>query len=390
MDAHQRFMRLALDLAARGRGRTNPNPMVGAVVVKEKRIIGTGYHQAPGEPHAELIALREAGIDAKGATLYVNLEPCCHYGRTPPCVEALVEAGIERVVVAMVDPNPQVNGKGIEQLRKDGIEVKVGVLEDEARRLNEVFTKFITTGEPFVTVKTAMSFDGKIATRTGDSRWISGESSRHQVHLLRSQVDGIVVGINTILQDDPLLTTRLAGEPDARNAARIILDTRGRLPLKANVVDLAPRITTIAAITDEASPHHRESLEKRGVEIWELPQKQDRVSLKALLKRAGERGFSSLMVEGGGMLNYSFLEENLIDKLYLFLAPVIIGGRDAPTPFSGKGVETLRDAWRISKLEVKQFGEDLLLVGYPKREVTKEREIDVYGNNRRSGSSGVL
>ena len=362
-----KYMEMALQLAARGRGNTSPNPLVGAVLVKGGQVVGSGYHQAAGAPHAEVVALQEAGPEAAGCTLYVNLEPCCHHGRTPPCVEAILKAGVQKVVVAMTDPNPQVNGKGVKFLQDRGIEVKTGVLAGEARQLNEVFIKYVTSGEPFVLVKTAMSMDGKIATHTGDTRWITGEKARHWVQRLRSEVDGVVVGIETVLRDDPALTTRLEDDPAARDAARIIVDSKGRLPLDARIINPTSTAPTILAVSDKASRQHILQLRDLGVEVWELPTRQGGICLKSLLKALGEQQFSYLLVEGGGTLNYSFLEENLIDKLCLFVAPMVCGGSKAPTPFGGKGVDRLSEAWGIFQLKVEEFGGDLLLSGYPRK-----------------------
>ncbi len=389
MDADERFMWMTLDLARQGRGLTNPNPMVGVVVVKDGEVVGTGYHKVAGGSHAEIIALQKAGERARGATLYANLEPCSHQGKTPPCVEAIITAGIKKVVVAMNDPNPLVNGKGIRFLSKNGVKVKVGILEEKARHLNEIFIKYITTRKPFVIVKTAMSLDGKIATRKGDSRWITGEKSRQMAHRLRSRADGIVVGIETVLHDDPALTTRIADDKDHnKDAARIILDSKARLPLDAKVINADSNAPTIVVVTEEAPQERCNALISQGVEVIVLPSHEGKVSLKALMEILGQREITCLLVEGGGTVNYSFMEENLIDKLYLFLAPIICGGRNAPTSFSGEGIDILNKAWAVSNLELKQYGEDLLLIGYPNKR--EERETDVYGNSRGDGNSTVI
>ncbi len=381
MDADERFMWMALDLARQGRGYTSPNPMVGSVVVKDGEVVGTGFHKAAGTAHAEDIALEKAGEQARGATLYVNLEPCCHHGRTPPCVEKIIDSGIKKVVVAMTDPNPVVNGKGMDILRENGVKVKAGILEEHARQLNEIFVKYITTGRPFVIVKAASTLDGKLATREGDSRWITGEKARQQVHRLRSRADGILVGIETVLHDNPYLTTRLAeedgsgyagtggsDEKENRDAVRIILDSRARLPLDARVINRESPAPTIVAVTDEAEPGRCAALQEQGVEVLRLPAKNGLVSLPALMKTLGDREMTCLLVEGGGTVNYSFLEEDFVNKLYMFYAPIVCGGRNAPSSFGGSGIERIEEAWRITNIEFKQYGEDLLLIGYPHKE----------------------
>jgi diaminohydroxyphosphoribosylaminopyrimidine deaminase/5-amino-6-(5-phosphoribosylamino)uracil reductase len=367
MDSDERFMWVALDLARQGRGKTNPNPMVGAVIVKEGEVVATGFHYRAGERHAEIIALEEAGERARGATIYVNLEPCSHYGRTPPCVDAIIEAGIRKAVIATIDPNPLVSGRGIRQLKEAGVKVKLGVLEERAKRLNEVFLKYITSKTPFLIVKSAMTLDGKIATGQGQSRWITGEKSRKFVHRLRLMSDGIMVGINTVIQDDPLLTVRLVESESGHNPVRIIVDSKGRLPLNANVVKTARDYKTILATTQLAPSAKLTDLSALGVEILKLPPKGNRVNLGALMSALGEMEISVLMVEGGGTLNYSLLEENLIDKVYFFLAPLLFGGKNAPTSFEGNGISRVENSWVIQNMEIKQLAHDLLLIGYPGR-----------------------
>jgi len=361
LNVEEQYMNMALQLARQGEGWTSPNPMVGAVLVNEDGVVATGYHRYPGGTHAEVEALNQAGDKAKGSTLYVNLEPCCHFGKTSPCTEALIRAGVAEVVIALVDPNPRVAGKGMERLQEAGINVRTGILEKEARRLNEAFIKFITTGLPFVTLKTATTLDGKVATCRGDTRWITGEASREEVHRLRHRVDGIVTGIHTVLQDDPSLNTRIEG---GRDAARIIVDTRARLPLDARVVKLSSEAPTLLAAGENASLENKKILERKGVEVITLPQEGGMVSLSSLLEELGKRNMISLMVESGGTLNYSFLEKGLVDKIYAFMAPVICGGEQAPTSFEGKGATLLREAWRLKEVETEPFGEDLLVTGY--------------------------
>lgn len=366
MAVDDRFMWAALDLARRGRGKTEPNPMVGAVVVCDGQIVGTGYHRAAGDIHAEVMALQKAGKSAAGAMLYVNLEPCVHQGRTGPCTEAIIAAGISMVVAAMEDPNPLVSGKGFQRLREAGVKVKVGVLEEKARRLNEVFIKHITTGRPFVIVKTAVTADGKIATRTGRSRWITGEKARAFVHRLRNNSDAIAVGIDTVMQDDPRLTARLE-ESGGKDPRRVVIDSRARLPIDARMINMPSRAATILATTAAAPPEKRRVLEEKGVEILLLPERGGRVDLDALMGELGKRGVCQLLVEGGGTLNYSLLQAGLIDKVMLFIAPLIVGGRDSPTSFGGSGVAGLEQAWRLEDLEIKRYDGDLLMIGYPRR-----------------------
>lgn len=360
-------MWMALDLARQGRGRTNPNPMVGAVLVKEGSIVGTGYHQAAGGPHAEVVALRKAGEKAKGAALYVNLEPCSHHGRTPPCTDTLIKAAVKEVVVAMSDPNPLVAGRGLQKLESAGIKVKQGILEEKARKLNEVFIKYITTRAPFVTVKTAMSLDGKIATRTGESQWITGEKSRQYVHRLRDRSDAIIVGIETVLTDNPRLTTRLA-EGGGEDALRVVVDSTARLPLDARVINPGSRSKIVLATTAAAPPEKRRALQEKGVEVILFPAREGRVDLRALMLKLGEKEIASVLVEGGGTLNYSLLEAGVVDKLFVFIAPVIFGGRNSPTSFAGEGIASVSKAWHLEQLELKQFDQDLLVIGYPRRE----------------------
>lgn len=379
MESDERYMWMALDLARKGWGKTSPNPMVGAVLVKDGEIVGTGFHQRAGEPHAEIIALREAGDKACGATLYTNLEPCSHFGRTPPCTDALIRAEVRKVVMATSDPNPLVAGNGAAGLKQAGIKVKNGVLEEKAKRLNEVFFKYITTGMPFVVAKSAMTLDGKIATRTGKSRWISGEKSRKFVHRLRSMCDGIMVGVNTVIEDDPMLNVRLERE-GSHNPPRIIVDSRARLPLSAAVVTTARQFRTILATTALAPEAKLSSLRSCGVEVLVLPDKEEKVDLRALMQALGRKEISILLVEGGGNLNYGLLQENLIDKLYCFVAPLLFGGKDAPTPLEGEGVGEPDQSWLVENIEIKQLERDLLIIGYPLR-----REEVVHRTGGRTG-----
>ena len=361
------WMQRALELAARSRGRTSPNPMVGAVLVKGNQLIGEGFHAYAGSDHAEIVALREAGADAAGATLYVSLEPCCFRGRTPPCIERILEAKIARIVAACEDPNPAVSGKGFAALRARGVEVDIGVLGEEASRLNEAFFKHIRTGRPFVTLKVAASLDGKIATRTGESRWITAESARRRVHQLRNEVDAVLVGIGTVLRDDPLLTTRL-GIADQRDPIRVIVDNLARLPLRAKVVNRASPAPTILAVSQMAPRSRTEAIEREGVEVILVKDSARRVSLERLMEALGKRGILSVMIEGGAEINASALREGVVDKVMVFLAPLLFGGKSTPTAVGGDGVETVGQALRLRDVRIERFEDDILIEGYLRRE----------------------
>lgn len=364
MTVDEKFMRLALRLAMKGMGKTSPNPMVGAVVVKGKTIVGRGYHHRAGEPHAEILALRQAGKRARGATLYLNLEPCDHCGKTPPCTRAILQAKIKRVVAGMKDPNPLVSGRGIERLRRAGVQVRVGVLEEESRELNRAFCKFITTREPFVTLKAAATLDGKVATRSGDSRWISSEASRNYVHRLRQAMDAVMVGIGTVLKDDPLLTVRLAGGKRPGQPLRVVVDSRLRIPLNSQVVRTALHFPTLVAATREASPSKMKKLARAKLEILIIESDaQGRVSLRALMRELGRRGVVSVLLEGGSTLNASALREGIVDRLLLFFAPKIIGGQRAPGVIGGEGALLIKDAEPVKILKIQRIGPDILIEG---------------------------
>lgn len=359
-----KFMRLALRLAKKGQGLTNPNPMVGAVVVKDGEVVGRGYHHQAGQAHAEILALQEAGEKARGATLYLNLEPCAHFGRTPPCTEAILKAGIKRVVVGMIDPNPLVSGRGISRLRRAGVEVDVGLLGEECRQLNAPFVKYITTGKPLITLKVALSMDGKVATPLGEARWISGEESRKYVHKLRQNADAIMVGIGTVLEDDPLLTVRLPSFKKPRQPWRVIVDSSLRLPLGSQIVRTAKNYPTLVATTNSAPLDQIKKLEKAHVEVLiAAKDRQGRVSLNALMEELAKRGILSVLLEGGPTLNASALQEKLIDRLLFFIAPKLIGGEKAPGAIGGKGISRLKDAIPVKNLRVRKLGFDLLVEG---------------------------
>ena len=351
------YMKLALEYAEKGCGWVNPNPMVGAVVVKDDREIGKGYHQRFGELHAERNALASCTEPPRGATLYVTLEPCCHYGKTPPCTDAILESGIRRVVVGSVDPNPLVGGKGIQILREHGIEVTEGVSREACAALNEVFFHFIRTRMPYVVMKYAMTMDGKIATYSGQSKWITGEAARRRVQEDRHRYSAIMVGIGTILADDPLLTCRL---PNSRNPVRVICDSRLRTPLSAQVVRTAREIHTILATCSQDEALTRPYREA-GCEVFTLPAKDGQVDLRALMTALGKEEIDSVLLEGGGTLNWSALQGGVVNKVQVYVAPKLFGGINAKSPVAGMGVENPEQAFRVTSPRVTRLGEDILL-----------------------------
>lgn len=353
-------MRRALTLARRG--ITSPNPMVGAVIVKDGEIVGEGYHQRAGEAHAEVVALQKAGKLAKGAALFVTLEPCCHYGRTPPCTKAIIAAGISSVTAAMVDPNPKVEGKGIKELQSAGIKTAVGLLEDQAQKLNEIYVKFITTGLPFVTLKLAMTLDGKIATRTGDSKWISSEKSRRMVHQLRRRSDAVLIGVGTVIADDPELTGRIGNH--AAYPARIIMDSRARMPLQSKILS-QPGGRTIIAVTNRAPNENLKRLEQAGACIIVIEEENGQVSPKALLSTLGGMNITSVLIEGGSHIAASFLSAGVTDKVMFFIAPKIAGGESARTAVGGLGIAAMGDALELKDMTVRRIGRDILVEAYP-------------------------
>ena len=354
------YMRRAMELAERGVGFTNPNPMVGAVIVKGGKVIGEGWHERCGEWHAERNAFKNCTVPAEGATMYVTLEPCCHYGKTPPCTEAIIEHGIARVVVGMEDPNPLVAGKGIALLREAGIEVVCGVEEEALREQNRVFLKYISTRLPWVAMKTAMTLDGKIATRTGDSKWITGAEARAYVHELRHRFMAIVVGIGTAVADDPLLNCRIEGR-GVRQPIRVVVDSNARLSLDSQLVKTAGEYRTIVAHTRFAPEESVKALREAGVEMLLCKEKEGLVDVRNLLELLGQSGIDSILLEGGGSLNYTFLAEGLADELYAFIAPKIVGGMNAKTPVEGAGMEKMADAINLELENVLNVGHDVLL-----------------------------
>ena len=361
MDNDERYMKMAVELAKNAIGRTSPNPMVGAVIVKAGRVVGCGWHRKAGTPHAEVHALNAAGELAEGATLYVSLEPCSHYGRTPPCCDAVIKSGIKRVVVAMTDTNPKVSGRGIKKMRDAGIEVKVGVLEDEAAQLNEVFFKWIEKRLPFITIKSAMTLDGKIATASGQSKWITNEKSREYGHHLRDINDGILVGINTILADNPSLTTRLV--EDGRNPIRIVVDSSGKIPLDAAVLNdgSAP---TIIAVTSKAPQAKIDALTAKNAQVLCISSDKDgHVCLPDLFKELAQKDICSILAEGGAELIGSIIKEHLADKAYFFIAPKLVGGKAAKSAVEGTGISNLNDAAVLNNIAVENLDGDILIKG---------------------------
>jgi diaminohydroxyphosphoribosylaminopyrimidine deaminase/5-amino-6-(5-phosphoribosylamino)uracil reductase len=383
------FMQEALRLAAMGRGRTHPNPMVGCLLVKGGEVVGTGYHRKAGEPHAETYALQAAGDAARGATAYVTLEPCAHHGHTPPCATALIQAGITRVVAAMVDPDPRVAGQGLELLRQAGITVESGLMEAEARQLNRSYMKLKETGRPLVILKWAMTLDGKIACASGDSRWVTGDEARAHLHQIRDQVDAILVGETTAQRDDPELTARPTGPgpvpgwaggldpgPDPtwqpKDPLRIVMDTMARISLDARL--LAPDLLTrplpnrtVIAATKVASVMKLNAIRAQGAEALELPAQGEIVAIEPLLDELGRRGITSLLVEGGARVHWSFISQGLADYLMVYIAPKVIGGATAPGPVAGKGIQKMAEAWEGVSLRSTQIGADVLLEGDLKR-----------------------
>ncbi|MDX8364777.1 bifunctional diaminohydroxyphosphoribosylaminopyrimidine deaminase/5-amino-6-(5-phosphoribosylamino)uracil reductase RibD [Cytobacillus sp. IB215665] len=356
------YMRVALEMAKSTIGQTSPNPVVGAVVVNRGQIVGLGTHLKAGEAHAEVHAINMAGNKAKDGTIYVTLEPCSHFGQTPPCVDLLISSGVSRVVIACEDPNPSVAGRGIRKLEEAGLKVDVGVLQDEAKKLNKVFFRYIKNNTPFVTLKTAISMDGKIATQSGESKWITGELARQDVHKYRHRYDAILVGVNTVVADNPSLTARLPYETN--NPIRIILDTKLRTPLDSKVITdgLAP--TWIVVGEDCSDDEIACYTSQKNVRIIQMREK--RINIKDLLRVLGGEGITSLFVEGGGKVNTSFLKADVVQQYITYIAPKLIGGECAPTSFNGEGFDRLYDVPKLQIKSIEQLGEDIKLIAIPK------------------------
>jgi diaminohydroxyphosphoribosylaminopyrimidine deaminase/5-amino-6-(5-phosphoribosylamino)uracil reductase len=367
-DRHETFMRAALGAARKGQGKTSPNPAVGAVLVRKDRIIAAGYHRKAGAPHAEVEALnRLEGKAGPGDTLYVTLEPCNHYGKTPPCTRAILEKGVRKVVVGMRDPNPHVTGGGCDFLSGHGVEVVTGVLEEECRRLNEWFVTYVTKGRPFVIAKTAMTLDGWTATSTGHSRWVTNERSRQWVHRLRNRVDAVLVGVGTVRADDPLLNTRL-GKGKGRDPVRVIVDTHLRIPDNARVLGHAQGAQTLIAVGEDTPSRRLRRLDRKGVSFLMCPKKEGRIDLRALMDMLGKRSITTVLLEGGSTLMGAMIRERLVDKFCVFKAPKILGGSDGRPMALGRGPSRMDQSIALKDIRVRRFGEDLLITGYPEYE----------------------
>ena len=356
----EKYMRLAMQLAGNAIGRTSPNPLVGAVIVKDNRVVGCGWHRKAGTPHAEVHALNQAGELAQGADVYVTLEPCAHYGKTPPCAKALVEAKVKNVYGGLLDVNPKVAGKGFKILEDAGIHVEYGFLQDELRKQNEVFFKWIEHKKPFVVLKAAMTLDGKIATATGQSKWITNETSRAYGYKLRDIYDGIMVGINTVIEDNPMLTARV---DSGKNPIRIVVDSSLRIDINANVVQ-DKSAKTIIATTDKADKNKILKLQAQDVDVIVVDKdKNDKVDIEKLLDILGQQNICSILVEGGATLSGSFVAKKLVDKVYFFIAPKIVGGKEAKTSVAGTGILNLQEALALKDIQIEKLEEDILIIG---------------------------
>ncbi len=370
---YKRFMKLALEEAKKGCGWVNPNPMVGAVIVKNGEVIGKGYHKMYGGHHAEINALSSCTMDPSGGTMYVTLEPCCHYGKTPPCTDAIIKSGISEVVIGTKDPNELVSGGGIKKLRKSGIKVVTGVLEEECRELNEVFFHYITSKTPFLTMKYAMTLDGKIATDSGKSKWISGVAAREHSHYIRHAYSAIMVGVGTVVADDPMLNCRL---PGCKNPIRIICDTNLRIPLESKIVKTANSITTIIATAEAPESEKAKELREKGAYILTVSRNDGHIDLRELMESLGQKKINSVLLEGGATLNAAALKSGIVNKVHAYISPKIFGGETAKTPVGGLGIDSPDEAFVLEGRKETLIGEDILL-----EYTLKRREPDVHWNN---------
>ncbi len=359
---HEYFMNIAMRLALKAKARTYPNPMVGAVVVKNGRIIGRGYHEKAGMSHAEIIALDEAGKNAKGANLYVTLEPCAHFGRTPPCTDTIIKSRVKEVIVGMVDPNPLNNGRGINMLRKQRIKVRVGFLEDKLRKINEVFIKYISKRMPFVTVKVAQSLDGRIATKRGDSKWITSDKSRSFSHRIRSNYDAIMVGVNTILRDNPKLDTWFS----KRHPIKIVVDSQLSTPADSNIFSAASRVIIVTLPSRLGQETENRKILAQKAKILEVKEKAGQINLKSMMKKLAQLEITNILAEGGGTLIGSLFDEGLVDKILFFVSPKIIGGKEAIGSVMGEGIARIDKAIKLNAVRLRRLGEDFLVEGYIK------------------------
>lgn len=373
-DDDRRYMQRTLELAAGGRGMVSPNPLVGAVFVRDGKVIGEGYHTQLGKDHAETEAIRAAGGDVKGATLYVNLEPCSHTGKTPPCAETLAKNGVARVVIPHLDPNPKVSGAGIRMLKKAGITVDTGLMEKEARRLNEAFLTFHELNRPFMILKWAMTMDGRIAAMSGQSRWISNEHSREYVHQLRSDVDAVMVGIGTILQDNPMLNVRI-DHYDKRQPKRIIVDGNLRIPVKAKVLTASAPEDSIIATSDFAPPHKVQRLRDEGHHVLLMRGRRGLIDLVQLISKLSEFNIQSVLCEGGSTMNASLLGARMVDKIIAFMAPKIVGGDGDRSPITGWGLPSMEQSISLQEISVQSFNEDVCMEGYVPDEFRETRPL---------------
>ncbi|MFC1675354.1 bifunctional diaminohydroxyphosphoribosylaminopyrimidine deaminase/5-amino-6-(5-phosphoribosylamino)uracil reductase RibD, partial [Candidatus Omnitrophota bacterium] len=357
---HEYFMELALKLALKGRGKTSPNPMVGALIVKNGKIVGRGFHEKAGLPHAEIVALHQAGKKSQGATMYVTLEPCTHFGKTPPCAEWIAKSGVRQVIIGMIDPNPLNNGRGVRLLKRKGLKVKTGFLENRLKEQNMPFIKYITKGLPYVTVKVGQSLDGKIATRTGDSKWITSYDSRARAHRLRSDYDAIMVGVNTVLRDNPRLDAWFL----RKDLVKVIVDSQLSMPHKANIFSQKSKVIIVTMpVPAGQETENRKMIEERA-QVLEVKQKAGQINLRSMMKKLAQQEITNIIVEGGGTLIGSLFDEGLVDRVLFFISPKIIGGKEAISSVMGQGISRIDKAIKLKDIRLKRVGEDFLVEGY--------------------------